>query len=208
MQNKNKPLKSILILSFLAIFVACKPEFKTPELERNFTSAEISDLEKLVDFFKANLCENNTSNFNKCFEEFAPKWIENGLDFSTDKITFEELENIYAEINQNTFDEIWDFCMTYQIRPTEREFLDICSKKDGKYQKFLKDFGKSNKLVEKYYNQIIAAGDFNESGGIISQIWNDRKEIDLDNPNYQVLISIHILTMNDQFLRNRTESDE
>ena len=190
------------------MFVACKPEFKTPELERNFTSAEISDLEKLVDFFKTNLCENNTSNFNKCFEEFAPKWIENGLDFSTDKITFAELENIYSEINQNTFDEIWDFCMTYQIRPTEREYLDVCSKKDGKYQKFLKNFGKSNKLVEKYYNQIIAAGDFNESGGIISQIWNERKEIDLDNPNYQVLISIHILTMNDQFLRNRMESDE
>jgi hypothetical protein len=206
--NITRPLKSFYCIIILLFFSSCENKFETPELNKNFTVNEITDLEKLVSFFKIKVCESRSTDFKDCFEIFAPNWIENGLEYSAEKIEFSEQNAAYNNINQQTLDEIWDFCMTYQIRPTKREYLDVCANTNGKYVKFLKDFGKSNPLVQKYYEDIIAAGDFDQTGLTISYIWNKRKEIDLNNPNYQVLIALHILTMNDQYQRNQNEPAE
>ena len=198
-------MKSIYCIIILLIFSSCENKFETTELNNNFTADEISDLEKLVSFFKIKFCESGSTDFESCFEMFAPNWIEKGLEYSAEKIDFSEQKEFYGNIDQNTFDEIWDFCKTYQIRPTEREYLSVCANTNGKYVQFLKDFGKSNPLVRKYYEDIIAAGDFDQTGLTISYIWNKRNEIDLNNPNFQILIAVHILTMNDQFERNNNE---
>ena len=187
---------------------SCKTKFITPELTRNFTAQEITDLEKMVDFFKIEFCESSFTSFENCFENFAPNWIEKGLDYSADEINFSDQKKLYSSIDQQTFDEIWNFCMTYQIRPIEREYLDVCANTEGKYVSFLSDVGKSNPFVQKYFEDIISSGDFNQSEFTISHIWNKRNEFDLNNSNYQVIIAVHILTMNDQFQRNRTKTVE
>ena len=201
-------MKSIYYIIILLFFSSCETKFETPELSENFTTDVITDLEKLVTFFKIEFCESGSTEFKDCFQIVAPNWIEKGLEYSAEKIDFSEQKEVYKTIDQKTFNEIWDFCMTYQIRPTEREYLDVCANTNGKYVDFLKDFGKSSPLVQKYYKDIIAAGDFDQTGFTISNIWNKRNEIDLNNPNYQILIAIHILTMNDQFQRNENELSE
>lgn len=201
-------MKNLYFIIILLIFASCETNFNTSELTQNFTSEEIKDLKKFVDFFKVEFCENSSYDFNNCFEKFAPNWIEKGLAYSSDKIDFTKQKEFYSTIDKKTFDEIWDLCMTHQIQPIEREYLDVCANTEGKYVKFLKDFGKTSPLVQKYYEDIIAAGDFDQTGFSISDLWNKRNEIDLNNPNFQILIAIHILTMNDQFLRNKNESEE
>ena len=69
------------------------------------------------------------------------------------------------------------------------------------------------KLPKQYYFkglspllQRIEAGDFESVGLLQQSIYNNPKEFDLDDPNIQLLIAIHYLTLNDQ--QKRTDKWE
>ncbi|WP_214114657.1 hypothetical protein [Aequorivita echinoideorum] len=195
----NKTLLHTILLLFLLWFSSCKTQYSNAELNANFTTEEISDLKQITDFFKTETCGN--MDFEKCYKKTNHDSLQaEGKGFWS-QIDFEKQKEFYKRISPSTFDEIWMYCeSTYY--PSETKADDICAVATGNYQKYLADFGKSNPRIAKYAERIKASGDF---GGFDIQYGNvltDEKNFDLDDPNIQLILAVHYLSMNDQEKRN------
>ena len=114
------------------------------------------------------------------------------------KIDFDDQKKIYQQISKTTFDEIWMYCELTKY-PGETKVQEICTVADGKYQKYLSDLGKSSPKIEMYADAIQASGDFNE---LDIQALSLNNDFDLNDPNIQLILAIHYLSINDQAKRN------
>ena len=197
----------ILIFGFMILQMnfSCKSEHSTTELKNNFTTEQISELYKIIDFFKSQICENINSDFKTCFSKILPDLLEYGWQPILDNVDFEKQKELYSSISQSTFDEIWGFGkLTY--RETGLELKSVGSKYNGKYQKFLTELGKNSNEIKDYADRLIGAGDFESMGLLQQRIFKNPTEFDLDNPNVQLLIAVHYLSQNDQ--QKRTDKWE
>ncbi|MBW2962907.1 hypothetical protein [Mesonia aestuariivivens] len=195
---KKTLLHTILILNLIC-FSSCKTHYSKTELNANFTNEQIADLNKITDFFKTETCGN--INFEKCYKQTNHDSLQaEGKGFWT-KIDFEKQKELYQNISQSTFDEIWMFSnATFYPSGTKRKSLSAVS--TGKYQKFLTDFGKKNPRIAKYAKRIEASGDFGGFDFNYREIIKDNKSFKLKDPNIQLILAIHYLSMNDQSMRN------
>ncbi|MBQ0769705.1 MAG: hypothetical protein KBT58_10460 [Bizionia sp.] len=176
---------------------SCATKFSTSELRNNFTKEQIVDLQKITEFFKSQICENENSDFKTCFSEMLPDLLEYGWQPILDNVDFEKQKELYNSISKSTFEEIWVFGKaTYP--ETGLELKSVGSKYNGKYQKFLTELGKSNNELKEYADRVIGAGDFESSLILQSRIYKNPTDFDLDNPNVQLLITVHYLSQNDQ----------
>ncbi len=171
------------------------------ELKKNFTAEQIADLNKITEFFKSEMCLHMDSDFKTCYERTPHEYlIATGNGFWTN-IDFDEQKKLYDQISKSTFNEIWMFCeSTYY--PSKTKAKDICAVSTGKYQKYLSELGKTNPRIAKYAERIQASGDF---GSLDIQYWEvlkDKKHFNLKDPNIQLILAIHYLSMNDQSTRN------
>jgi hypothetical protein len=117
------------------------------------------------------------------------------------KIDFEEQKKLYDKISKKTFDEIWMYCeSTYY--PSNTKSQDICAVTDGKYQSYLSDLGKVNKRIGKYADRIEASGTFSGLDIPYQEILKMNSDFDLNDPNIQLILSIHYLSINDNAKRN------
>jgi hypothetical protein len=194
-------MRKTIILIFgvmiLQLNFSCKSEHSTTELKNNFTPEQITDLYKIIDFFKSQICENNNSDFKTCFSKILPDLLEYGWQPILDNVDFEKQKELYNSISKSTFEEIWVFGKaTYP--ETGLEFKSVGSKYNGKYQKYLSELGKNNNEIKDYADRLIVAGDFESMGLLQQRIYQKPTEFDLDNPDVQLLIAIHYLTQNDQ----------
>ena len=180
---------------------SCKSQYSTTELNKNFTSEQIADLSKITEFFKSEMCLNMDSDFKTCYERTPHEYLlATGNGFWTN-IDFEEQKKLYDRISESTFNEIWMFCeSTYY--PSKTKAKDICAVVNGKYLKYLFDLGKKNPRIANYAKRIEASGDFSSLDLQYWEILKDKKSFNLKDPNIQLILSIHYLSLNDQSKRN------
>lgn len=196
--------KSLLLFGILILQLnsSCKTHYSTTELENSFTPEQISDLIKIRNFFKEEMCFYTDNDFKTCYEQTPHEYLQaTGSGFWTN-IDFEKQRKLYDEISQSTFDEIWTFCETTYY-PNKIKAKSICSAYDGKYQRYLLDLGKRNPRIAKYAKRIQGSGDFS---GLHIQFWEvleNKKAFDLNDPNIQLILAIHYLSLNDQQTRNK-----
>ncbi len=191
--------KSLLYILGFGIFLlnlSCATKFSTSELRNNFSKEEIKDLQKITDFFKSQICKNKNSNFKTCFTEILPELIDNGWKPILIKVDFEKQKELYALISKSTFDEIWVFGKA-RYPETGLELKSIGSKYNGRYQKYIAEIGLNNKEIKDYADRLTSAGDFESMGLLQSRIYLNPTDFNLDNPNIQLIISIHYLSQND-----------
>jgi hypothetical protein len=196
----KNPFRSLLILGILILNSSCTREFSTTELQNNFSEEQINDLKKITYFFKSQICENKTSDFKTCFSKILPELLTNGWQPIIKNVDFVKQKELYASILQSTFNEIWVFVKTRRYN-YEEKFKSIGSKGKGKYLDFLNDVSKNNPQVKIYYDALLASGDFDSTLSLQNQIFDYPKEFDLDNPNIQLIITIHYLSQNDNVKR-------
>ena len=197
----KKPFSSILIILFLLILSSCETNYSTSELKSNFTNDQISDLTKIVEFFKENVCTDKNADLNSCYKQANHDSLQaNGTGIWT-KIDFKDQKKFYEQISQSTFNEIWMYCeSTYY--PSEIKSKDICAVATGKYQKYLSDLGKTNPRIAKYADRIEASGDFNGFDIQYHEILKTNSDFDLNDHNIQLILAVHCLSMNDREKRN------
>ncbi len=193
----RKAIIFIFGVIILQLNFSCESEESTTELKNNFTTEQISDLYKIIDFFGSQICENNNSDFKTCFSEILPDLLEYGWQPILDKVDFDKQKELYNSISKSTFEEIWIFRKATS-HETGLELKKVSSKYNGKYQKFLSELGKNNNEIKDYTDRLIGFGDFESMGLLQQRIYQKPTEFDLENPNVQLLISIHYLTLNDQ----------
>ncbi|WP_051191579.1 hypothetical protein [Flavobacterium gelidilacus] len=188
-----------IILGFLS---SCKTQYSTTELNANFNSQEIQDLNKIRDFFKVEMCIYRDLNFKDCYKEIPHDYLDaSGNPFWTN-IDFEKQQKLYNEISISTFEQIWTFCKTkYRIKPG-LEFKTICANSEGKYQKYLSELGKKNPRIAEYSNVVNSSGHYDSIDLQYWEIKKNKKYINLNDPNIQLILAIHYLSLNDQEKRD------
>ena len=194
----RKTIFIILILCASQVFISCNKKYSESELKANFTSEQISDLTEIREFFIKQVCE---SDFKSCYEQTKHDSLQASGSGIWTKIDFNEQKNLYKRISESTFNEIWMFCeSTYY--PSKTKANDICAVATGKYQKYLAELGETNSRIAKYAERIEASGDFSGMDFQYHEILNHKSSLDLNDPNIQLILAIHYLSMNDQVKRN------
>lgn len=198
-------MRKTIILIFGVIILqlnfSCKTQYSATELKSNFSTEQISDLNKISAFFKNQMCLNMDSDLGTCYKRIPHEYLEaTGNGFWTN-IDFEKQKELYKEISKSTFDEIWMFCNSTEY-PSGKESKSLCAVSNGKYYKYLQSLGNKNPRIAKYAERINASGDFN---GLDIQYWEvlkNKKYFNLKDPNIQLILAIHYLSINDQQMRN------
>jgi hypothetical protein len=198
-------MKKALILIFgiitLQVNLSCKTQYSATELNNNFTTEQKADLKKITNFFKNQMCLNMDSDFKTCYEQIPHEYLEaTGNQFWTN-INFKKQKKLYEQISKSTFDEIWILCKSTEYE-TGKEKHSLCPNLTGKYYNYLSDYGKQNPAISEYAKKINASGDFFIMDIRYWNVLNVKKHFDLSNPNIQLILAIHYLSLNDQEKRN------
>ena len=197
----KKTFYFILAVLLVQTFYSCKSQYSSIELKNNFTKKEIEDLNLIVEFFKDEMCFHMNSDFKACYEWTPHEYLMMTGNRFWKNIDFEDQKKLYAKISRSTFDAIWMFCETTYY-PSKSKANELCSVAMGRYQQYLSELGKSNSRIAKYAEKIQASGDFYALDIQFSEVLNDKKSFDLNDPNIQLILSIHYLSLNDQAKRN------
>ena len=196
--------KTILLIFgviILQLNFSCKSQYSETELKDNFSTEQISDLNEISIFFKNQMCLNMDSDFRTCYERIPHEYLEaTGSGFWTN-INFEKQQELYEQISKSTFSEIWTFCKSTEYK-TGFETKNICPVVNGKYQKYLTEIGETNPSIAEYAKHIRNSGDFSVKGIRYWKVLNKKKYYDLKDPNIQLILAIHYLSLNDQERRN------
>lgn len=201
-------IAKILSIGILIISISCSKEYSSPELRKNFTKEQISDFKKITEFFTQQICNNNQNlNFKSCFEKMLPELVEKGFIPILENIDFEKQKEMYNSISKSTFNEIWGFGKTIRYKD-KKEYKSIGANMNGKYLTFLSDVGINNKYISEYAEMTYSIGDFESMSLLQNHIYNYPKDLDLNDINIQILISIHYLTQNDNEKRNEKWNNE
>ena len=65
------------------------------------------------------------------------------------------------------------------------------------YIEYLKELGLKNKFIRDYTNGILARGGIDGMFSLQTHIYQNPNDLDLNDLNIQIIISIHYLTQND-----------
>ena len=192
-------IKTLLGIIISIVLHSCGNNYSESELKAHFNKEQISDLNEIRTFFINQICD---SDFKTCYEQTDhDSLLFNEGTGIWKNINFEEQKKLYERISKSTFNEIWDFCdITYYPSKTKTKF--ICVAYEGEYLNYLSDIGKVNPKVEKYVDELKATGDFHPLTFSYQNILKDKISFDLNDPNIQLIIAIHYLSINDQTRRN------
>ena len=185
----------------LQLNFSCKSQYSATELKDNFSTEQIADLNKITAFFKNQMCLNMDSDFRTCYERIPHEYLEATGSGFWKNINFEKQKELYEQISKSTFNEIWTFCKSTEYK-TGLETKSICPIVNGKYQKYLTKIGENNPEIAEYAKQIRQSGDFSVTGIRYCNVLNRKKYYDLEDPNIQLILAIHYLSLNDQESRN------
>ncbi len=188
----------IYILFIFQLFLSVDKEYSDYELQNQFTTEQIDDLNKIREFFAEQVC---VSDFKTCYEQTNHDSLFMMGVGIWNKVDFKEQKKLYKSISESTFNEIWMFCES-TFYPSEIKAKNLCAVSNGKYQKYLTELGKSNPRIAKYAERIESFGDFSGLDFRYQEILNDNSSFDLNDPNIQLILAIHYLSINDQVNRN------
>ena len=192
-----------------------------------FNDTEVEDLTLLLDFFENQICsieDKPLSNLNECYNSFIQSMTKSAETGNLDiKISLNKQKDIYRQINDSTFNEIWH--VGWIIEPSKKvaikdalsppknkkSFADVFGNSDslsridlvpnGKYSLFLKEYGNQSPVIKKYYQYLTDASTL--SPGMVSSIMMNYDYYDIKDVRMKLVFAIHYLTLNDQ--TNRKE---
>ena len=196
-----KKILILLLIFFISVAqISCKQEYSEIELKRHFSKDQIRDLERLKNFFQNEVCSNIDSDFESCINSIDSDSLMAKGEGVWSYIDFEKQKKLYQEIAP-TFKEIWNYCeSTYY--PKRIQAQNLCAKTHGLYVNYLRDLGKSNPRIAKYRDAILASGLFSAQYLPLKEILANNNKFDLSDPNIQLILAIHYLTVNDYVKRN------
>ncbi len=189
-------MKLLYTFIIFSTFFGCQSLQKTSEVDKIFSENEKRDLLKMVDFFKTEMCENDTT-FKACFESILPDLLNNGINPVLEKIELKSQIDLYENFESNIFDNIWIFTKKTFFKNPEKKFRSLTFNPNGNYLLFLKALSKRNLGLKYYYETVLFSGDFSENSELAGMIYQKPEYFNLDDINIQILIAVHFLSNND-----------
>jgi hypothetical protein len=170
-------------------------------IQEVFSTSEISDLNKILTFFESEICSDLTevTDVNVCYANFFSTLrsaVEEG-EFPID-INFDKQREMYNELNDSTFANIWTInkSLKYKSKDTLQSISYLYN---GKFANLLERTGKDYPIIEGYSESFKEAGDITPS--ITANFIKNPSKLNLNDPSVKLIVAIHYLTLNDQYLR-------
>jgi len=195
---------SFIIASILILFNACSDKLESNKtITSIFQEKEIQDLKKILNFFNDQICGSEISDRSKlhdCYTKYFKRLKEVSISEGDIRIgiSYDEQKKLYENLNDETFDEIWYFIKSWHQGSTDT-LKNMQYRPNGKYVRFLEEFGKKNEKINDYYESCIA------SGGIpptrVADVIYNYEDYNIKDVRVRLVIAIHYLTMNDGYQR-------
>jgi len=171
-------------------------------IKKTFNKSEIKDLQKILDFFNNEICNSDYKKLNQCYENYCLEiisQIEKTVAFNTN-LNYEKQRDLYNKISNNTFKEIWRFQKSLPIYERKDTLKYLVFNYEGKYRKFLNEYGKENYAVKNYAENYNVSADLGPA--MIAELSMNYKSFRINELKTKLVIAIHYLTLNDQNWRN------
>ena len=199
MKNATRILLTFLLLPGLRV---SGQELRTdPTVNSIFTSREISNLEKILNFFAQQICTSGEIDDHQeisCYTSYCRNLKERTSAFSSVdlKLSLAAQREFYNRLDTSTFNEIWHHEKSWNTK-TGDTITRINLDPEGNYAKFLEALGHEYSQVGEYYD------DLESMGGIcptqLAQLLMNYREFNFTDERIRLLFAIHYLTMNEQF---------
>ncbi|WP_347175152.1 hypothetical protein [Polaribacter uvawellassae] len=204
-------MKKFILLVSIVLFISCAKDetstFKEMKadtlLSESFSTYELNDLAKIVDFFESQICK-KYGDLNKCDIQKAYKKFNVADSISYPRylnfIDFKKQKELYNKITPKLKYKIWAHPFTIEGKKEIKDVLWI--RGNGDYINFLKRVGNSKKefeIFKKYAEEIELSNDLsvkNEWDLALNYRFYDSKDI-----KFRLLIAIHYLSLNEQFIQ-------
>ncbi len=201
-------MKKIYQIIALLVLIGCSTSNRE-KLESNstittvFNKSEIRDLTKILEFFNEQICAAQNvdkNNLLDCFQSFFMRLAEADQTGSIEiRIPYEEQQNMYKQISDSTFNQIWLFEKIWNRHSTDT-LKHINYKYDGKYVEFLSALSKEDEVIRNYYENFKALRGISPS--MVAELVKNYDFYNINDIRIRLVVAIHYLTMNDQFERN------
>lgn len=196
-------ISKIISLFILFNLISCSSEKITKELENHFNSEKISELYKIIDFYKTQIGGLPDDKFEIIFKKHLSEFEVNGSSSKIHSLDFDKQTQLYKTLDKEVFNDIWYYSKLFKVK-YHKEYITTITQyqSQSNYQNFLGEVGKYNKHILEYKKII-------EEFGVDTTTWLEQtilmnpEEFNLADPNIQLIISIHYLTQNDR--NNRLE---
>ncbi len=203
-------MKKIIYILIAVFFANCSSKDKVALnsnilISKTFNKNEINDLELIFAFFNNKICPKvkpNNENLTECYLTYCSKNMEQIIktnDYNRN-INYEEQKRFYSKISSSTFKEIWSIQKSIPVRDRIDTLKYLSFNHNGKFVRFLKQYGKENKKIKRYYESFIQYRDITPSMQAI--ILMEFKDFDINDVRTKLVFAIHYLTRNDQIWRN------
>jgi hypothetical protein len=181
---------------------------RTQELRTNstiqevFNTIEINDLNKILTFFENEICSDliEVTEINKCYINFFSTLrsaVKDG-EFPIN-INFEKQREMYSELSDSTFMNIWTINKSFKFKSKDT-LQSIGYLYDGKFAKLLEATGKDYPMIKGYSETFKETGDITPS--LTANFIINYSKLNLNDPRIKMIVAVHYLTLNDQYLRN------
>ncbi len=198
-----KKIKIVVVIFLVSLSTNAQEGIKyNGTVKSVFNQSEIEDLERIMDFFKKNICFSKDSlkkNEVNCYKKFIDRAFY--LAKKGENITITPLFNqkeFYNKLKKETFNEVWHY--GYSKKPNSLDTLRVLDfNTKGKYAKYLKELGKNSKVIDHYYNSFIMSGAYSPS---LFTFLLERKYYKIEDIRLRLVIAISYLTINDYAQRN------
>jgi hypothetical protein len=200
-------MKKIIYILIAFILTNCTFESKSDLssdilIKKTFNKSEIKDLQKIFDFFNNEICSSNEKKLNECYESYCleiKSQIEKEFGFNAN-LDYEKQLKLFSEIQENTFKEIWSFEKSLPINERIDTLKYLGFNYQGKYRKFLNEYGRENNAVKHYVRSYNISADLGPS--MIAELSMNYESFRINELKTKLVIAIHYLTLNDQNWRN------
>ena len=161
-----------------------------------FDKSEIKDLTKIFDFFNEQINDQHKVNLIESYKLFCERMKESEITgFMDINIPFQKQMDLYSQISENTFHQIWIFTeggirRQGSFYPIKSILLNF----NGKYSDFLKELGKENSAINHYYEIFKQIGDISPN---MAALLTNYDIFDISDIRVQLVFAIHYLTLND-----------
>ncbi|WKD86033.1 hypothetical protein KCTC32516_01384 [Polaribacter huanghezhanensis] len=210
-------MKKFVLLVSIVLFISCaKNETSTFKemkadtlLSASFSTSELKDLAKIVDFFEEQICNNeNIKNKEKCYNSFLKRDSIRMVDENMmNTFDYKEQEKLYSKLSRPFFNEFWEEGAGTQFPDSENEVkykyyhLKVFDNKSiSKYAKFVKTFSKENKYIEGYFERFQVSGDFYTPSTPILLIFY-YKRFNKENIKIRLIYAFHYININEENMK-------
>jgi hypothetical protein len=213
-----KKLFIILVLLIVAsAFVGCSsPQSLLSILEQSeYSEIERQDLTKIVDFFESQIAIEGKSK-KKSYQLMLSQAYDDYMAIPN-KISIGKQRELFKDISPSLYNDIWFEGEARAYKSYEGEefespirYKSISAKIDSKYVKLLQTLGKDNPKIKIYVERMQNAGDFPMFYNLFGMLVDPKANWteNLDDSHWRLIISLHLLTINEDQNRYMSLSDE